>query len=551
MTYGAHLKNQKAARRKTPQSEPIPGKNQTLNAAGGYSYELDDWKRLRRFLILGCEGGGYYESEKQLTLDNVSALKSCLNQDYKRAIDMIVEVSHNNLAPKNDPAVFALAYATHEGTPASKKYANEQIQKVCRIGTHIFQFVQARQDLGASWGRAHRKALGKWYLDRPISSLINQALKYPQRNGVSHGDLLRLSHVKADEQRRQVFGAILQPEGGHELRRAKPGETPVVRSYTHGWEALRSYPLVDGYLKIKTVQDVSEAAKIIAAHDLPRELVPTQFLTDPKIWEAMLPHMGLTAMIRNLGNMSKCGLLTPLSDTARFISKQVENVALIRASRVHPWAVLLAARVYGLGESIKGDGTWSVVQSVVNSLEKAYELAFPNVEPTGKRFVLGLDVSGSMTCKLLGSPMSACEAAAALSMVTARCENDSHIMGFATDFRDLGITAKDSLNTVMKKAQINNFGGTDTSVAIRWAQDRQIPVDMFVIYTDGMTWAGNIHTCQALQEYRRRMGVPSKLAVVNFVAAKTSIADPKDPGSLDFVGFDASLPQALSAFATE
>ena len=29
----------------------------------------------------------------------------------------------------------------------------------------------------------------------------------------------------------------------------------------------------------------------------------------PKVWEALLPHMGLTAMLRNLGKMTEVGLL--------------------------------------------------------------------------------------------------------------------------------------------------------------------------------------------------------------------------------------------------
>ena len=44
-------------RRVTTQSRPIPGSTQVRNSAGGYSWEVDDWTRLDRFLILGAEGG--------------------------------------------------------------------------------------------------------------------------------------------------------------------------------------------------------------------------------------------------------------------------------------------------------------------------------------------------------------------------------------------------------------------------------------------------------------------------------------------------------------
>src|SRR4051794_10773703 len=41
------------ARRRTSQRHAIPGTNQVPNSAGGFAWAVDDWARLRRFLILG------------------------------------------------------------------------------------------------------------------------------------------------------------------------------------------------------------------------------------------------------------------------------------------------------------------------------------------------------------------------------------------------------------------------------------------------------------------------------------------------------------------
>ena len=43
--------------RRVPQWAPIPRSGQVPNSAGGYAWEVDDWARLRRFLILGSEVG--------------------------------------------------------------------------------------------------------------------------------------------------------------------------------------------------------------------------------------------------------------------------------------------------------------------------------------------------------------------------------------------------------------------------------------------------------------------------------------------------------------
>src|SRR5258708_4542503 len=100
MVYKSHF-NRKA----TPQNAPIPGSNQVPNSAGGYSFPVDDWTRLDRFLILGSEGGSYYATERQLTLENAKSVMQCIAADGPRAVQRIVEISEAGRAPKNDPAI--------------------------------------------------------------------------------------------------------------------------------------------------------------------------------------------------------------------------------------------------------------------------------------------------------------------------------------------------------------------------------------------------------------------------------------------------------------
>lgn len=98
-----------ASLRRTPQSEPIPGT--VRNGAGGHAFAVDDWTRLERFLVLGSEGGSYYASPRALTVENAAAVQRCLAEDGLRAVAAIVAVSEGGRAPKQDPAIFALALA--------------------------------------------------------------------------------------------------------------------------------------------------------------------------------------------------------------------------------------------------------------------------------------------------------------------------------------------------------------------------------------------------------------------------------------------------------
>src|SRR4051794_7224859 len=159
--------------RATPQSEPIPGKAMVPNSGGGYAFAVDNWARLTRFLILGNEGGTYYATERQLTVENARCVEACLAEDAARAVRTIVEVSDSGRAPKNDPAIFALALAAGTGYAAQAMGA---LPKVCRTGTHLFAFAEAVQNF-RGWGKTLARGVAAWYDAREAGELAYQVAK--------------------------------------------------------------------------------------------------------------------------------------------------------------------------------------------------------------------------------------------------------------------------------------------------------------------------------------------------------------------------------------
>jgi 60 kDa SS-A/Ro ribonucleoprotein len=515
------------------QREPVLGRNMVENNAGGYGFQVDKWQRLRRFLILGSDGGSYYATPKQLTRENADNLIDCINENGTRVVLDAVYVSERGDAVKNDSAIFALAAATVFGDLPTRRSAFSFLATVCRIGTHLFQFVAYRKALGGGWGRTARVSVGRWYNDKSDDKLIFQTLKYQQRDGWSHRDVLRLAHPKPiDERHKMIYWAITR----------KDWERVAIRStFVEAWRALHNLDMSS-----------HAAANIIKAHRIPRELVPTEMLAYSDVWAALLEDMPMMALVRNLGNMSKVGTLKPFSDGERIVVEMLTDETEIAKSRIHPMAILLALKTYASGAGFKGGNSWDVNQNVVEALNKAFHAAFKNVKSTGKRILIGVDVSGSMSWNHVpNSNITAAEAAAAVAMTIKRSESNTHVMGFSTSFIDLGVSASDSLDTVMKKTAAKNFGGTDTSVAINYAISKNLLVDAFVILTDNEAWAGKGHTFQAMERYRKLSGLPAKLAVCAFTPAHHSIADQNDFLSMDFVGLDASLPQALQSFIAE
>ena len=105
----------------------------------------------------------------------------------------------------------------------------------------------------------------------------------------------------------------------------------------------------------------------------------------------------MTAMVRNLATMTRVGLLAPGSAGTAKVVAQLGDRERIRKARVHPIALLAALRTYAAGHGVRGQAQLdSRCGQIVDALDAAFYTAFENVEPTGKRLLLALDVSGSM-----------------------------------------------------------------------------------------------------------------------------------------------------------
>lgn len=529
--YAKYAKEQVNPSVSTPLTE-----EQVKNSAGGYVWEVSAAEKLDRFLILGTEGGSYYAGERELTLSNAHAIQKFIcSGNGKYVVQRVVEISQKGRAPKNDPALFVLAMVVKYGTAEERAEALEALPKVARIGTHLFQFAEYLKSLNIGWGRACRRAIASWYTGKDDSKLAYQLVKYRQRNGWSHRDLMRLAHPTP----------------------LNTAQNSMFRWATQGVEAVESKEALPAMLmafeEAQRATSPEEIISLISTHNLPREAIPTQFLNDTGVWEALLyagNGMPLTAMIRNLGKMTSIGLLGPMNAHSQTVVEKLSDLELIQKARVHPIAVLSAMTTYKNGRGTRGSLSWSPVPTVSDALETAFYNAFNNVEPTNQNWLLALDVSGSMTWGTLsGVPgLTPNVGSAAMALVTARSEPSYHIMGFADTFRDLRITAKDSIESAIQKTREQSFGGTDCSLPMIYARENKIPVDNFVIYTDSETWRGN-HAAKELYDYRETMGIPAKLIVVAMMSNGFSIANPRDPGMLDVVGFDTTTPQAMAEFA--
>ena len=518
----------------TLQTLPQAGRAQVRADNGGYVYPLDRWARVDRWLILGSESGSFYATEQRLTKENAVNLVEAVREDGARVVARVIALSESGRAPKVQPAIFALAACAGFGDDATRALAlGEGLRRVCRTGSHLLTFCSYIEQF-RGWGRGLRKGLRGWYESKPVRDLAYQALKYQNREGFTHRDVFRLAHPLAtDAERAALYAWIVK------------GDVP---SDEHA-----SLALLRAHATAKASEDADAAtcAELVRTSGLPREALPSAWLKEPRVWEALLPALPMTALIRNLATLTRVGVLTPKGEATAGVIARITDRAALRKARIHPIALLAALTTYGSGRSARGSTTWKPVRAVVDALDAAFVLAFENVEPTFARMLIGLDVSGSMSGgEIAGIPgITPRVGAAAMALTHVRTESDVHVMAFSDGFVPFAIGKDESVASVVERTDNLPFMSTDCSLPMLYALEHRLAVDLFVIYTDNETCAGTIHADEALRLYRQRMGIPAKLVVVGMTSNGFTIADPNDGGMLDVVGFDAAAPALIADFA--
>ena len=536
----------------TTQRDPILGREADMvkNAAGGYAFKIDDLAVLNRFLITGTEGGTFYTGQKTLTLGHIKNMRQLIDADGVAVVERTATISHEGRAPKNDQAIFVLALCVKFGNAETRKAAASKLHVICRTGTHLFQFMEFLQLLKCGLGRGVKRAIANWYVKKPIARMLLQVMKYEQRGGWNHRDILRLVRPKVDDPiQNAIFRYVTHPHG---LQRVKDDDGNMVSKRIDMLEQDRPAAL-KRFIELKKAYEPDAAAKVLASdHVLTFEMCQKEALAGKDVYEELLPRLQMTALIRNLPTMTRLGVLKDLSDQTYDAAARLTDSSALQAERVHPVTMLIAAMTYQMGRSLRGDETWTPVEAISDALNEGYIAAFHGLEPIDKNVYIGVDVSGSMTWEsnaLMGIPhFYPATAAGALSIALKKQCKRSVIRGFSDGMVDLPFTVGMSLSAMQDVMNNVRMGRTDCALPMLDAMREGLHVDTFIILTDDESWYGEVHPVEALAEYRKRYNPNAKLIAVAMSATDYSIADPNDPGMMDVVGFDAAIPQLVRGF---
>ena len=406
----------------------------------------------------------------------------------------------------------------------------------------------------------------KTLADMGVAPIGNMVLWYAGKGISSAKSLLDISYNSANKI--YVLAGVEPVPAPAQAPVVAPTPTPVVaaKSEAEGEESKKvtEDPLVATARFLKALvelaktgenKDTTTAIAIMERNKkIQREHLPTELLNTPQIWNTLLTGMGMTALVRNLGKLSQVGVA---SSRSQDIIKMLGDPKNVKESKIHPLQVLVGMKTYSQGKGDLGSMTWPVNSYITTALSTTFRQSFGNITPTGKRFMIGLDVSGSMSMSMCAGAKNITprEGSVAMAMMTLHAEGaeNVHVYGFSNVFYSFNgkIRPEMTIQDAIKATDVP-FGATDCALpmteALKMYTHSGIVFDVFCIYTDSETYAPNIHPQVALEQYRKATGVDAKLIVVGMVANQLTIADPKDKNTLNLAGFDTSTPELISLF---
>ncbi len=519
----------------TPQTQPISGREAEMirGHSGGYMFDAGIWQMLRRCLMIGTAQSTFYAGKQELTSDFTDVIRQAVGENPIKVAEEIVYASDgrsiNNSAP-----ILALVLLSMGETLEAKRAFIEIFPQVVRTGSHFYEWLSYTKSL-RGFGKAIKEVGKNWLMREDVKGLAYQLLKYQQRNGFCHRDALRLFHVKP-------------PTEDHQL---------LFNWVVKGWENLPKQSISPALEQIWWYEwlkrNPNRTHEAISQGRLTHEMAAPVAKMDVRAWQLLFNDMPIGAMLRNMGSLTELGVLR--ADNPANLNR-IETVLngkeYLRKGRIHPIDVLKALKTYASGGKLgRSQKTWTPVPRIVDILEKAVELSFEVIEPTGKVFMHAVDISGSMSSSVVDSiGLSCSEIATAMALVTAKAETNYLIRGFASDFRDLGITKRDTFRSALKKASNQTFGATDASVTYDWMIKNKFKADVVCCWTDGESWAGYKHPSQALAEYRRKVNPNVKAIYITLTPYRITAVDPKDLLSWDLGGFDPSIPRLIQSIAS-
>ncbi|XP_017880741.1 60 kDa SS-A/Ro ribonucleoprotein-like [Ceratina calcarata] len=532
--------------------------------------------RLSRFLYVGKEYPDYQPGNwfvhNYYLAKNVPSIEELAENTEKQLlpVQIIIKAFETNLVPNPETLVFALAVCCRQMKSESLRHeAYAALNKICASPQHFILFIKfasqisKQKELDAAggskhgWGQGLRKAANNWYLSKTPIELAECVTRYKGRYGWKHKDIVKLSHPVATDPGLEIILKYVV----HGLKEAKEkGTSNEDRSVA---EVLEYIERVEDF---KRCTDEVRAAGLLETYGLTLDHVPGHLLKSKEVWNALIPSMNLVLLLTNLQRIHNLELLRPNSPTVSKIVDQFTSTESIAQDKVHPALVLVTIRDYeNSGKPLTYEKRKIKEQfekplpvppkpnsKIIDALYKMLNLSFNNVQPTGLRYMVTINMNKVMLethCWRSGN-VNGAEAGCMIALALLRSEKHVTVATFKNvGIHTVNIDKTASFGQAMRRLQQMPVGNVNLSKPMAWAAHQNNKYDVFVNVVDQIFEKSDTSE-EALQTYKTKLKLPNTKLINCAVCSSSTYRKEKTNKSILLInGFDASVPVVVQAFA--
>lgn len=416
-----------------------------VNPEGQASFELSLRERFLNTLLCNMIGGTYYSDVSVLAEKAKKVHEEMLEEDPEFYAKALI-YARNTGYVKEQPAI-GMVYLT---TLLKKDLAYKAFDRVIKIPSDITKFIDHAKSgaIRKGLGSTPKELIRKWLKER-LSEYY--AIKYPKDITIA----IKLSHPNTSEwgEKNEIVDYVMGAD--------KPisENTPQIGAF----ESLKRNP---------------KNRKLIAKGRLPHEVVSATADMTKEAWVELMPQMPYFALLRHLSTLQRHEVFDE-EENVDYAIDRLSSPEAVHKSKLFPFRFWSAYKAF-----CSSGGN----QRIANSLSDAMEISFDNVPEIKGRTLVGMDSSGSMSCRVDDkSTTRYIDIAAIFATAVVKKSPKSEAVAFDTELRKLFINPRDSiLSTVQKIATPG--GGTDIGLPLQYATLENPIYDNIVVITDSIEW---------------------------------------------------------------
>jgi 60 kDa SS-A/Ro ribonucleoprotein len=472
-----------------------------------------------------------------------------------------------NRSCKFYPIAYTLAVCARSTSQSVSEAAYAAIQTVCKTPEQLFMFLHyCQESIGGmnlkTWPRKHRKAIARWYTENPQYRhdpiyLARHVTKYRKRHGFTHKKVLKSCHPKSSHCSAELKYILCYVVKG--IAKANQTFPELMNSGRTSNQNVAEFLTDVETIKKKRVPE-DDTIALIKKWNLTWENIPTEFLRFKEVWRALLLFMPMTALLRNLGKLTKYGLLQPGSEEEARVCSRIENKQILQGARLHPIQILSSLNGYRRGRGLRtNQRRWAVNPNIVQSLMKAFVAQLNStIQPPNqsRQILVAINTQISMDNHVVGIPLMNCkQTAAAIAMTLKVCHSSSQTVTFgsANTAQLFPLQRENNMFDVEQNLEeIQTRQDRDSAnfkAPFQYALENMTRVDAVILMTDHLTPGDQIDIRDAYAIFREHS--PNTLLIT--VCFKKSeevppVADPRDPQMLDVIGVDSHAVDTILSF---